>query len=226
MSPILQAERRSWAYWYADGLPHLVSGVGILLVAVLGLAPGDWQRVPWILPIFVIVLIGYAALLLRMRSVLDWLKARLVWPRTGYAAAPFFTEPDATREPVVLTLLASDADRQRTVRARQFRWLMTLVYLGLGTLVALTLLYVQTRWACAAAGVILSGGVRLLGKYDESFSWAILIGMPLVGLWMVNLRVEPRQRLGWFFLGAGLLLTLEGAVTLARFLRRNPVRPA
>jgi len=32
-SPVLSAEQRAWQYWFDDGLPTLVAGVGCLLVA-------------------------------------------------------------------------------------------------------------------------------------------------------------------------------------------------
>ena len=59
-SPVLDAERRAWNYWFVDGLPNLVSGVLCLLISgVYVLASGPPHvRSPLVITI-VAVVFGY-----------------------------------------------------------------------------------------------------------------------------------------------------------------------
>jgi len=80
--------RRAAAYWFIDGLPEIGFGSVFLMWSALGLAwgyrPDDWwTRWPYVVAV-VISLIFY----IWDRNILDFFKARLTYPRTGYVGTP------------------------------------------------------------------------------------------------------------------------------------------
>ncbi len=89
--------RRAAAYWFADGLPELLCG------AAMALAGGSMVltrtfHVKWI------GFVGLGATLLYWvlicsesfsRAILDWLKRRVTYPRTGYVTPPARFQADA-----------------------------------------------------------------------------------------------------------------------------------
>ncbi len=82
------AGQRAAAYWFSDGLPELLFGFALAACGAVGLAwivylPNELMRVA-----FGLTLLGLIALSIWDRKVLDALKARLTYPRTGYAQPP------------------------------------------------------------------------------------------------------------------------------------------
>jgi hypothetical protein len=86
-SPLLTAERRASRYWFDDGLPTILVGTAYLLMAFFLLYPREGSSTFAAIVSFAAVL-GYGMLILRQRQILDWLKSRIIYPRTGYVAPP------------------------------------------------------------------------------------------------------------------------------------------
>lgn len=115
-SPLVQAERRSWRYWNEDGIPLML--MGAVCTAIVGcvillrnLKYGHWLM--WI-PFFCGTL-----LMVKVREMAEWLKARYVWPRTGYAAAPFFADMTTAVPPDVLSIRPEDQAEMELRRMRR-----------------------------------------------------------------------------------------------------------
>jgi hypothetical protein len=83
------ARRRADAYWFTDGLPEMVSGLALTVLGCVWVFAWNPALPPRArLGIFALSLAIMAALILFDRQVLEFLKARLTYRRTGYVCAP------------------------------------------------------------------------------------------------------------------------------------------
>jgi hypothetical protein len=226
-SIILDAERRAWAYWFADGLPTLTAGVGSLSIAFFLLYSRHRAATPLSVGVLLIALGLYGAILLRHRQIVEWLKSKITYPRTGYASPPYFT--DDTTLPVDFIALslqgadakwAKDIDRVQKDRKRQMIFTVAMVLVA-----TLGMMFIANRWICGAAGVAIAAALWMGVRKDERLSWIVLAGFPFIGFYMTvfmaNHVVGP-DRVAYFLAGSGMLFLLDGAVALIRYLRRNP----
>jgi len=230
LSPTLQAERRSWHYWFEDGLPSLLTSAGCLLIAFFMLYPRHHSKsLPRaVLSLTAVVL--YGAILIFHRQILDWLKARITYPRTGYVSPPYFAEdPAPSLDLTALSLQGADANRPedaaRLHADRKHRlWLAIAL-----TLVAIVpTMFVRSPWICSATGVLLGAALWFGARHEQRLSWIVLGGFPLVGFWMsifLSPAVIGPERVAYFLAGAGLLFFVDGALSLVRYLAHNP-RPS
>lgn len=238
-SPVLDAERHAWNYWFVDGLPNLVAGLLCLLLASISFLIAGSHHVPspLVITLTVIAFGIFIAVFSRFRQTLEWL-ARITYPRTGYTAPPYFTLTYDAPLPSDLTMLnlskavnqgilpnASEAERERQDRYRRL-WLTLAVFVA-AVLCAAT---IHERWICGVLGTVAGLGIWLTTRKNERMSWAVAFGLPFAGMYMFifsgsnpELTIECR---GFFLAGIGLVLTLTGAVGLIRYLRRNPVARA
>jgi hypothetical protein len=87
-TPIPSPGRRAASYWFADGLPDIVFRMTLLVFGAAGL----WWRVHLSKPTaqfdFFFISAGSLLLLWKGREILDSLKARVTYPRTGYVQPP------------------------------------------------------------------------------------------------------------------------------------------
>ena len=204
-SPILSAELRARNYWFVDGLPNLVTGMVLVLIGAALLAGQVKPERPLLLGVSLVAIVLYLAFALRIRQVVEWLKARITYPRTGYTAPPYLTE-DATLSP----------DRKRRA------WLL----IGLVVAAILVTRLVESPWICLGGGLLAGLSLWLAIRKNEKVSWIEVFAFPFVGLCLAVFAVAPRNRLPFFVLGAGLALALSGALRLVRYLRRNPAPSA
>ena len=231
-----EAEKRAWTYWFADGLPNILGGFGCLLLslAYVLLIRFRHARSPLLVGLAVL-LVGIAwVLLFRLRQTLEWLKARITYPRTGYAASPYFTFRQTEPLPADLTMLnLSSADSPgilptaavaREMDDRKWQVGVTLtVYLAAFLSAAL----IHERSICAALGIAAALLMWRSAHKNERRSWAVVFGLPYAAMLIFIIAgLNPRQvqveRLAFFLAGAGLLLVLTGGITLARYLKHNP----
>src|ERR1700683_1965993 len=154
-TPVLQAEQRSWAYWFADGLPYLIAGAACLLIGLALLGAQARPRKPLVIVLVAVALVLYGVVFFRMKQVIEWLKSRITYPRTGYTATPYAPDQQAP-PPVDLTILAmngadakraSDIGRLHVDRKHQAWLVVLLTALGLGVG-----WFIDRRWLCLAAG--------------------------------------------------------------------------
>lgn len=226
-SPISEAERRARRYWFVDGLPQILGGLAQLIFAgVLWF----WMSPGWSI---VDVAIGFVLLLFSLsltradRTILGWIKSRITYPRTGYAAVP--PSPPSEYDPGFLppTHLmqlhlntpnqetASDLRRERLSWIRYWFWSMALA-------VPVILLWqVQSPWICFLAAGMISLPFWLAGESEKEIHWIMAIGIPLLGLCMSLFPIDRRHRIAELVAGLGVLAILTGAVELIRYLLRN-----
>src|SRR5690242_2211429 len=83
------ARQRARQYWQLDGFPRIVSGAfTVLLGAILALLQ---TRANW--PLLFLVVFFLFEIQGGQKDVVEWLKARISYPRTGYVDALGETRP-------------------------------------------------------------------------------------------------------------------------------------
>jgi hypothetical protein len=190
--------RRTYQYWYNDGLTELAAGVLILLIGLINLAlallkSNTLNSTALILQPLVLVG-GYFAL----NTIVKPLKEHYVYPRTGYVA---YRKPDGRR----LILLRVSA-----------------VVLGMVIAVtaALLLKVVREAWLPALVGVALAMFMTYLGfklgliRFYLLASLAILLGLATAWLQYTDLYAKA-----FVYSGFGLALIVSGGLTLWHYFR-------
>lgn len=220
-SPVLDAERRAWNYWFVDGLFNILSGIGCLLLAAS--FEIDKRRSTLNFVIATCCYFLFLAIMLRREQVLGWLKSRITYPRTGYVPYPY-------KPPAALTeLRIDDPEPETPLDVRRARWNRALRSLpgiiALGVALAL-LVVVKTPWVCLVAAALYGFAFGSMTDRGIKYSLTAMLVMSFVGLGMSLLRVGGFHRFDLLTAGAGLVLMTDGMITLIRYLRRNPVARA
>lgn len=189
-----QIVRSAWRGYLQDGLTDLYMGAAMLL---MGVTVREGRLIFFI-----------AFLVIFGKRLMEWLKARLVTPRSGYARFP----EDKTTGPLMLALVLTAVLFVFSVlAARGSLGDIHLWYQGLTMIPAL----------------MLSGGFVLLGfKSGLARYYLYALGMLAAGTYIATLPLPGRmENISLFLMSAGVLPVLLGAAVLARFLLRNPVLP-
>lgn len=219
---VLDAERRARNYWFVDGLFDILGGIGCLLLAAsFGIDKGR-SSLNLVIAACCYVL-SLAVIFFRRDQILEWLKLRVTYPRTGFVPNPY-------KRPEGLIELRIDDPAPETPpdvrRARRSRNLRTLPGMAVtGAAIAL-LVEVKNPWICLLAAVLTGFAFCSMRQLPAKESLIILLGMPFAGLTMSVLRVAVPQRADAFMVGAGTVFLIDGTVTLIRYLLRNPVARA
>ena len=218
-SPVLDAEQRAWRYWFVDGLTNLVVGVSALLFALCMLYPPHWPPAPLSVAVWLIALGLYVALGVRHREIVEWLKTKTTYPRTGYVPSP----EDTTRpaDLVALSLQgtppAEEALRLYLGRRRRMALTIALVLLAIfGTMA------IGERWVWSAAGVVV-GVAMWIARKDYRLSWIVVLGFPFIGVSMTIFLASRMNGPAYFLAGWGVLFLFDGVITLIRYIFTNPV---
>ncbi len=206
-----QARRRALHHWVEDGLPDLYVGMLFLLFAGLRLlaqwADGQQRR-----ELAAVGFFGSLALLLTGtlagRFVIEALKQRITYPRTGYVAYA----PPSRQE-------------------RRKSWLFTLLL----ALLLLAAVVFKPRAQLLFRMAVLHGVLFLVAlavyfplRSPRYFLYAMSIPVLALGYAWTWERWSPMlQRMMTYgevtFLFLGVLMTLGGLLTLVRYLQRHPV---
>lgn len=223
-SSVFIAKQRAWQYWFVDGLTHLLLGVAILSISVCTLYPPR-PHAFWQLTLCATLLALYVVVMVWQRQILEWLKTRITYPRTGYTESPFETADLAGSPDIVELGLGSTDERrvaaQRLVAAQRKRLSLAA---ALAIAASFAMLLIASRWVYTAIGVLFALALWVLGR-NERTSWLTIIGLPILGLSMtifVGPGSYPPHGVAWFMAGWGGLLMLDGAIALVRYLLRNP----
>lgn len=225
LSPLMAAERRASRYWFDDGLPTILLGTAYLLMAFFLLYPREGSSALVEIATLAAVL-GYGILILRQRQILDWLKSRITYPRTGYAAPPPCADYPQSSCAVTLSLRDADANQgeaSRQLYAERTKHLGLVVSLTL--VVFLLVLFVRNPWICSVAGLMMTAAMWLAARREQQLTWFALAGFPIMGIALtlfLPLSIAGPERVAWFIAGSGALFFLDGAFTLFRYLRTNP----
>jgi hypothetical protein len=228
-SPVQEAERRAWKYWFVDGLPNLLAGLICLLVSLLLILffTHGYNRSP-LLTLLACIGLGalFTVVIWQLRFVLEWLKSRITYPRSGYAPPPYFSDPTEVSGrapgPIMLNLSGTTSALERR-DSRQDYWFFCffgIVILG-GALLAAAL--IASHLLCAVAGAAVGLLAAVASHKDPRRAQAVVIGLFFAYGNIFIFLHDPQMEGGIYFIGAvGLALALDGAIALIRYLRRNP----
>jgi hypothetical protein len=206
--------RRAAAYWFADGLPDIVLGLTFLIFG----AGGFWWRIyaphPWVYDVW---LVGAGVMLFvwKERAILDFLKSRVTYPRTGYVRPPERSE--ASVNLIGLSLNSAPADDnvtsfdRRTVMA-----IFWVFYCLVGPIPS-------TRWFAPLMMLALAVLLYALNRNSERpFQWWSVLILALTGVVFLLVDVPLLLRGLVSVLLAGGWLVARGGWTLFHYLRANP----
>jgi hypothetical protein len=219
---------RARLHWFADGLPQILGGLPAILFGFYLASDGPQHRSTLSSILSISAMFLYAALLPGSKPLLEWLKQRITYPRTGYAAPPYFTEDPHSLNTDQLSLMQADTrSKDEIAQVRHERTRRTILLLVLMIGYSLALLLVRSPWICFPVGVLTGIAIWLGSRKDEHFSLWIPFGLGLLGLYLSQLTLNPLERIGRILVGIGILFVTEGLIKLFRFLHQNPLpKPA
>jgi hypothetical protein len=219
---ILDAKQRAWQYWFVDGFTHVLLGLALLSISICELFPPR-PRAFWQLGLWAALLGLYLALMLWQRQILEWLKTKITYPRTGYVQPPFDAMSGAAGI-VELGLEGSDEHRAEAERLAADHRKRLLLAASLVVAGSLGMLLTENRWAPAVVSVLLASALWILRK-REKVSWITIVGIPVFGVFMtvfVAPGAYPPHSMAWLMAAWGGLFVLEGTIALTRYLLQNP----
>jgi len=206
--------RRAAAYWFSDGLPEIVFGPPYLMWGAAGLA---WRLdigSYWaFFAVTTVAMCGFFVVLLFDREILNFLKARVTYPRTGYVRPPAIP-----RSPSGGTAgAANPKPRDRNVTL--FRDSTAYMFVAAFAIV----LWADGRWGVPVAMTIATVLIYFLSRHEaRPYSWWSVLPIAVAG-WATACMDLPRN--GREFLPVligGAWLLSRGTWTLARYLRAHP----
>ncbi len=207
-SPALRAA----AYWFIDGLPEIVSGLVMTLCGGIGLLL--WSA--GVSPLF--AFLGLI-LLWKDRGAVEFLKARLTYPRTGYARPPMDSDDPTARTIATLMPPPVPASDKNVTHFRN-NTVVPLVFLA-------NFVFLSDRawmWPVGACGFVAALYV-LNRRLERPYRWweALPLALAASALTLSNLPRNLRLPAALILIGAWLLAL--GGGKLAFYLRMHP-RPS
>jgi hypothetical protein len=199
-----EVEQRVKRYWYTDGIGELLGGgMFILLGLYFSIQQyfGDQSLVGVILQSsFALVLIGGMII---GRRLINHLKVRLTYPRTGYVEYPS-AEKNVTRQRIFAAVIAVAVALFSILITRRIDAIDAMVAVT-GVLVAVILL-VKQGWSSKMPRFYVLSAISLILGVALSLS-----GLP------------SGYNLGAFYGLMGTAFGISGGLTLGRYLRENPM---
>jgi hypothetical protein len=216
--------RRAAAYWFADGLPEIVFGFLLLipgaLVLLLETLHLHWQN-RWLAPGFIeaylfFYLLGCAIWFL-YRPILNYLKVRITYPRTGYVNPPNDfpdKKPDDNRIFTFGTARPADDNVSSFVRH-----MVPLIFSGVFLMGFLK----STYWGLPLVMIGISAGIYFLNRKEvRSYSLFAVLPIALAGFVAAALDLTPEMRwMATMVICSAWLLGI-GIWTLFRYFRSHP----
>jgi len=209
--------RRAAAYWFSDGLPEAVFGLAYLTWGVLGMAwslrlAGRWSRTAG-----VAASLAFFLLWAFDRKALDWLKARLTYPRTGYVRPPAEPKPPLPGENLSI-MNAPPYDENVT----WFRLATVFVFWQVQMLVDMF----RQPWGVPVLMTAAAVVVYVLSRSEaRPYSGWTVLPIAVAGVASAWLRMPADSRLYLPILIGGAWLLARGTWTMVHYLRAHP-RPA
>jgi len=220
--PLVAAEQRAWNYWFVDGITNLVVGANTLLFALTMMYPPRWPPRPLPIALWLVALVLYVVVALYYRQIVEWLKARTTYPRTGYVESPS-ADPAEAANLVTFSLGATGTPPEVQLQhmQRRARWMITIALVAVA---CFAFMVIHQRWVWTATGTLFSIAM-IIARRTFRFSWILPVGFPLLGLYITTFA--PRHMGGtYLIIGMGMLFILDGAATLITYLIRNPMPKA
>jgi hypothetical protein len=214
--------RRAAVYWFADGLPEIVFGLLLLIPGALFLALENlhWQN-RWLKPGFIegylfFYLLGHAIWFL-YRPVLNYIKGRITYPRTGYVRPPNDFPDRKPDDHKILTLgTISPADDNASSFVRHS---VPIICAG----VFLTGILRATFWGLPLVMIGIAVGIYFLNRKDVP-SYSLLAVLPIALAGLIAAALDLTQEIRWLMplVICSAWLLAVGIWTLIRYLRTHP----
>jgi hypothetical protein len=201
---IKQVEQRVKRYWYADGIAELASGGMFILLGIYFGAQGfldEGSMVSIILQVSLMLMM--VAGIFGVRWLVNTLKARLTYPRTGYVEYRV-NEKDAKMRRYVVAGVAMIIAIASIVLIDYIRGLDSMA-LVTGLLVGLIFIALRGKSSGLKRFYVLSGLAIMLG-----------VALSFGGLSQV-------YNLGLFYGLLGIAIVISGGLVLHRYLNENPL---
>jgi hypothetical protein len=230
--------QRAAAYWFIDGLPLIVPGVEFVIWGLLGIAGVFLPGMRLAGGQFGFMIVFFGAVLGFDHFVTEFFKARVTYPRTGFARRPIgqeekwfmrmFSRPlEPFGEPMDHTLKL----QERPVQDENFtpfnRWTLLILFCAVVVAAAADdgdLGFITGKpWSLPAILAATAISVYLPNRDTEPrYRWWLLLLLPLAGLAVVPLQLPIRLRPQLVPLVAGLWLIAEGGLSFLGYLRKFP----
>lgn len=213
--PIDSPGRRAAAYWFADGLPEIAFGFALFILGALGIAWGvpHWRN-GWMGMGFVLAELLLLVMLVMHRRILDALKARITYPRTGYVRPPA-DFPDKNHSLDKILTLGTAVDENVST----FRSHTVFVFVVGFNLVQ----FLEVRWSLPLVMTGIAASIYFWNRDEvRPYSWRAVLPIALAGFIAATLDLKSEAR--WFVplvIGGAWLLGM-GTWTLIHYLRAHP----
>lgn len=210
--------RRAAAYWFSDGLPEIVFGLPYLIWGAAGLAwrleIGNYWA---FFSVTTVAMCGFFVVYFFERKILDFLKARVTYPRTGYVRPPAI--PGSPSGGVAGTANPKPRDRNVTLFRDSTAYMFFVAFA--------IVLWAEGRWGVPVAMTIATALICFLSRHEaRPYSWWAVLPIAVVGWATACLDLPPKSRRFLPLLIGGVWLLSRGIRTLVRYLRAHPRRVA
>lgn len=221
-SQISEARRRAKDYRNIDGLPMLLGGLAHLLALSIGLFINYVNELAgFLLLAFTMVVWWFIGS--HEEDIIEWLKERITYPRTGYVEEPSSNYPKAefikANEPE-LRPQKKASDRNATVDALVL--LIFCVLLGLFVAFWVATGFAGLRWV-GPGFLVVVGILSSINKKERKFAWFYFAGFLLSASAVVTLPFGQKHPIFSVWFSIALLVTLRGFFIFLRYLYRNPL---
>jgi hypothetical protein len=207
--------RRAAAYWFVDGLPEIAFGIILLMFGVFAIVSiGIHRPNEWIFGVGLSVIFLYCLVFTRHRPILDYFKARITYPRTGYARPPIDLPPKWPDR--ILTLgMANRIDEN----ASSFRnHTVVLFFYGSFLMMLLTI-----RWLLPLTMMAIAAAIYFQSRDDvRPYSWSAVLPIAAGGFIAAAFDLTAEACAYAPIVIGGAWLLGVGSWTLFRYLRVHP----
>jgi hypothetical protein len=216
--------RRAATYWFVDGLPEIVFGLPLFLLGAFGVTISalQWEKTWRVKLVAMLLSLFWLTIWSRYRQILDALKARITYPRTGYVSPPTDVSPAQESNIIVLNLgSASPVNKNVTSFHIRISYLFFGGYVFIDSLRSLSLL--KTSWSLPLIMTIIAAALYFGDRREMGrFSWHKLLPIALSGFLAVWMNLRPEACACVPLLVGGAWLLSIGIPALVGYLRLNP----
>jgi hypothetical protein len=213
--------KRAAAYWFVDGLPELGFGIIYLIWSSLGILSGTQpnnHRMKWAV---VAAAVAFLIFFCWDRKILDFVKARFTYPRTGYARPP--KDAQAPQADAFVTLEAARPPDENVTYFRMRTAFLFFVAMQVVNMASTAYDRGAARWAVPVV-MTATAALEYYWSRDDArpYSLRSVSAIAAAG-WLTLARPLPARSTEFYpLLIGGLWLSAHGLWTLIRYLRDHP----
>jgi hypothetical protein len=222
---ILEAKRRARDYWDIDGLPALRAGAIIVLWGVF------WPSTGMRGSVLAMVVLAVWILSRKKRGILEWLKDRITYPRTGYVA-PLKADQDSERDPyTILSIIKEPEVKEPQVPLEGRASTKAIELEDIPFFVTLVWIFVDNNWVVPFNRGLISlaclvAAISFWRKNKKDPPWFEIAGAAIAGTVNAVLQMSGKGRIGISLFVFGVAIMAKGATLLIRYLRQHPAPAA